>query len=457
LKGYVATPEEVVDRMVEKLFSAGAPAAEARILDPGSGRGAFVDGVIRWCGVRGVPLPRITAVESDPAHLRVLRERYAGVPNVEVREQDFLVGLPERYDYVIGNPPYVALTALEPAERHAYRTRFSTAAGRFDLYLLFFEQALRQLTDGGRLVFVTPEKYLYVNTAAPLRTLLSSVSVRELDFLPEDTFRDRVTYPVITTLEKRDITAATRVVTRDGAVRHIGLRAGGESWLPVINGASSRPSLRILADLCRRISCGVATGADGVFVRRAEDIDPRLHPFTHPTLAGRDLAYGEPPRQRDRMLVPYALDGRLLAEAELGPLAAYLAEPERQRRLRARTCVRQKPWYAFHETPPLGDLLRPKLLCKDIGAKPFFVADRSGEIVPRHSAYYLVPADPSGIDELQAYLNSAPAAEWLEAHCQRAANGFIRLQSHVLKRLPVPEELAIRLGASPLTVSGLAA
>ena len=80
----------------------------------------------------------------------------------------------------------------------------------------------------------------------------------------------------------------------------------------------------------------------------------------------------------------------------------------------------------------------PKILCKDIGAAPFFAVDREGSILPRHSVYYIVPADADHLDALASFLNSSFAQQWLRDHCQRAANGFIRLQSHVLKRLPVP-------------------
>lgn len=41
-----------------------------------------------------------------------------------------------------------------------------------------------------------------------------------------------------------------------------------------------------------------------------------------------------------------------------------------------------------------------------------------------------------------------PVAAWLTANCQRAANGYLRLQSHVLKRLPLPERLGSSLAGS---------
>jgi hypothetical protein len=95
------------------------------------------------------------------------------------------------------------------------------------------------------------------------------------------------------------------------------------------------------------------------------------------------------------------------------------------------------------------------VLCKDIGAKPLFVVDHEGAIVPRHSVYYIVPAQPERIDELAEYLNSDAAANWLRDHCQRAANGFLRLQSHVLKKLPLPPSLESLASQLEFDVAGL--
>jgi hypothetical protein len=216
-----------------------------------------------------------------------------------------------------------------------------------------------------------------------------------------------------------------------------------ESWLPLIEGASpSEPDL-ILGDLCLRISCGVATGADAVFVRPAEGLNGGLLDFAHPTIAGRELTpetIAIP--QRFVMLVPYDANGRLLPIDRLGPLRRYLERPEIRDRLLARTCARVKPWYAFHETPALPDILRPKILCKDITDSPRFWVDRTGIIVPRHSVYYIVPRDPGTIDTLAAYLRSQAAHDWLAQNCQRAAKGFLRLQSRTLQRLPLPPAMA---------------
>ena len=65
-----------------------------------------------------------------------------------------------------------------------------------------------------------------------------------------------------------------------------------------------------------------------------------------------------------------------------------------------------------------------------------------GTLVPQHSVYYIVPNDPSKLDDLATYLNSPESRRWLVAHCQRATKGYLRMQSAILKKLPLPAELA---------------
>ena len=89
----------------------------------------------------------------------------------------------------------------------------------------------------------------------------------------------------------------------------------------------------------------------------------------------------------------------------------------------------------------MQDILQPKLLCKDITETPRFWADTTGEVVPRHSVYYIIPEDHVDLLELREHLNSAMSEAWLEANCQRAHNGYLRLQSRVLKELPLPQEI----------------
>ncbi|MEP0548113.1 MAG: Eco57I restriction-modification methylase domain-containing protein [Rhodothermales bacterium] len=452
MKGFVPTPPPVVDDMVARLFADAPPSPEHLLLDPGCGEGEFVEGVLRWCQQHASPPPRLLGVEVHPGRAAEARSRFAGEPSVEIVEADFLEWAGPAADYVVGNPPYVPITQLTEREKARYREHFATASGRFDLYGLFFEQALRLLSENGRLVFITPEKYLSVGAAKPLRKMLAHRTVSEVVLLSEDTFSGLVTYPAVTVVDAVPSAEPTRVTLRDGSSRFVTFPKDGSSVNALIHGADKTASRLTLADVTRRISCGVATGADRVFVQPLDALPPHLQPYAYPTLAGRQLEPEAEPVPSDVMLVPYDRQGALLAPDHLGDLGAYLAEPSRKETLLRRTCVRRKPWYAFHETPPMADLLRPKLLCKDIAPEPHFWIDRAGTIVPRHSTYYIVPRDASHLDLLAEVLNSAATSKWLMAHAQPAANGYRRLQSSVLKRIPFPDALISRL-VGPLEAS----
>ncbi len=428
--------------MVTRLFRGRSPRPSDNLLDPGCGTGAFLAGVMRWCRETGRALPQMVGIESEPGRAREARAQFRGTDDIRIRHGDFLTDSIEPFDFIVGNPPYVSIYSLTEDEKRDYRVVYETARGRFDLYLLFFERALKCLKPGGRMVFITPEKFLYVETAGPLRRLLSRVQIEEIELLDEESFDGLVTYPTITTVVNRPSAEATLVRMRDGTHRSCRFE-GDASWMPTIRGACAEHAPGgTLRDICVRISCGVATGADDVFVRRADTLEPELADFALPTIAGRELTKpGEISRRSTYvMLVPYTREGSLLPERDLGALGRHLSS--KRERLIQRTCTRRKPWYAFHETPPLPEILRPKILCKDITEKPYFWIDREGSLVPRHSVYYIVPADAGIIERLRDYLNSPKAGRWLAEHCQRAANGFLRLQSNILKAMPIPDDLA---------------
>jgi len=444
MKGFVPTPPAVVDHMVAKLFGKKIPEPEDNILDPGCGRGAFIDGIIRWCEKNNRELPHITGIESDPKHFTIAHGKYSEYPSIQIRHEDFLLHPSEKkFDFVIAKPPYVPITGLTEHEKKEYRARFRSAIGRFDLYFLFFEQALRHLKKGGRLVFITPEKYLSVKSASQLRIILSGYSIDEVDLIHEQSFENLVTYPAITTITHRKPDRPTLIKFRDGQTKSVGLPRDGSSAFPSLFGKTDKKAgYCTLGEICHRVSCGVATGADAVFVHKKHTIPTNLKKFASPTITGRDMSLNSFEAQSDlAMIIPYETNGNLIPESQLGALKEFLLLPENRRLLLKRTCVAKKPWYSFHENPPLSQILQRKILCKDITETPFFRIDESGEIVPGHSVYYIIPKNPEHLELLNEYLNSREVRSWLESNCQRAANGFLRLQSTILKQIPVPFSL----------------
>lgn len=443
MKGHVPTPDSLADHMIRHLFDQKPPEPHDRVLYPGIGSNApFVQAVERWCGDHDYPIPDGIGVELDPDRLTDARDHVSD--HIEIHERDFLdSSIPDdlgEFKYIVGNPPYVPIEGLSEDEKEEYRTRFDTAIERFDLYLLFFERGLDLLVKNGRLTFVTPEKYEYVSTAAPLRKKMASrYHVRRLEHLSEDRFEEHITYPTVTTVDHSDH-SPTVIRRRDGSEDEVTLPTDGSSWAPHIRETGDTLDSGVtLGDVCERISPGVATGRDGIFVMAQEECPPQLieDGWARHTVSGSQLTRHGPDGP-DVIITPYNDRGDLVSKDDLGTFGEW-AKLHRSE-LEERSCVGRKPWYAFHETPPLSDMLTEKIMWMDVSETPEFWIDREAKVIPRHTVYYAIPEDPVDVDTLIEYLRSDKARAWIEANAQKAHNDYLRLQSSIMKDLPVPEE-----------------
>lgn len=448
MKGFVKTPIRIAQRMVELLFNNSTPSKEDRILFPGVGDGPFVEAVRDYCLNHGHPIPRGIACDTHKGRLEKASSRFEEIP-VQFELFNFLEyghGMGE-FDYVIGNPPYVPITEISESKKENYRNQFQTAKGRFDLYLLFFERALTLLNDGGRLAFITPEKFEYTETASTLRQQFASFYLERLEHISEDSFPSHIAYPTISIVCNRPPNETT-VVPRQGKVRDVSLPFDGSRWSHIVRDID--PDLDLtgvtLGEITIRISPGVATGADSIFVFSPDEIPSELEPWGVPTISGTELRQqpiSESVEPIAEFLCPYDNSGNLLSQSELGTFFKWLNNVHRSR-LEERSCFQKgkRDWYAWHEKPPMDQMLREKILFCDITDSPRFWVDERGDIVPRHSVYYLIPRESVDIMELQSYLNTDQVNRWLQANCDHARNGYLRLQSKVLEDLPVPGRLS---------------
>jgi adenine-specific DNA-methyltransferase len=141
--GQVFTPPAVVERMLALRKRRG------RSLDPSAGDGAFCT---RVTGCE--------AIEIDPA---------VAPPGAKVMDF-FALPLTEKFDTIIGNPPYVRQQDI-PAETLA-RLDSTLFDGRSNLYLYFIEKAVRHLRRGGELIFIVPREFAKLTAARKLNAFL---------------------------------------------------------------------------------------------------------------------------------------------------------------------------------------------------------------------------------------------------------------------------------------------
>src|SRR5438876_8703179 len=84
MRGFVSTPDAIVDIMIDKLFADKPPNPSSSVLDPGCGPGAFIAGVMRWCKQNAKTPPKIVGYESEPGRYAQAARRFHDLPNVKI-------------------------------------------------------------------------------------------------------------------------------------------------------------------------------------------------------------------------------------------------------------------------------------------------------------------------------------------------------------------------------------
>ena len=180
------------------------------ILEPSAGEGIFIDEILK----DHVPV-KIDALDIDSSAVAMLREKYKNNPAVTVRETDTLLDAeldsfeisdlwtkredprsgeqPDRpgaavgyYDKVIGNPPYGAWQDYD--KRDLLKKKYF---GQYvkETYSLFLLRCVAVLKMGGRLSFIIPDTYMFLNLHSRLREmLLSATKIEEIIIFPSKFF-----------------------------------------------------------------------------------------------------------------------------------------------------------------------------------------------------------------------------------------------------------------------------
>ena len=123
-------------------------------------------------------------------------------------DPEWMFDISDGFDVVIGNPPYI--NAIELKKRLGklqykdLKAGFESAKGTIDIYILFFEFGLKNLSDIGHLIYISPNRYLSASYGKALRELIyKDYSIKSIsDFSNVRVFEAASIYPIVSLLGK---------------------------------------------------------------------------------------------------------------------------------------------------------------------------------------------------------------------------------------------------------------
>lgn len=493
-RGAIYTRREVVEFILDLTgYRSDRPLHTMRLLEPSFGDGDFlfpaIERLLRsWNSldeksspvevlgdcVRAVELHRDTFTRTHAAMIArlvgagIAASASEAIAGRWLQHGDFLLAeLPEAFDVVIGNPPYVRQEMIPDVLLAEYRSRYTTIYDRADLYIPFIERSLRLLRKGGALGFICADRWMKNRYGGPLRALVAKEFHLKIHVDMTDTpafHSEVIAYPAITviTRESPGVTRlayqpeidsavlaalatrllATQLPKEAGAVRELtGVTAGSEPW--VLTSSDQLALVRrlerdfpALEDVGCKVGIGVATGADEAFIGPFDDLDVE-EDRKQPLVMTRDILNGTVEWRGFGVINPFADGGGLVDLDDYPRLKRYLES--RKDQIAGRHCAQKTPskWYRTIDriTPSLTK--RPKLLVPDIKGEAHIVYEE-GMLYPHHNLYFIT-ADEWDLRALQAVLMSGIARLFVATYSTRMRGGFLRFQAQYLRRIRVPK------------------
>ena len=485
--GEVFTRPEVVAYMLDGVRHCGKfkSLVGLRVLEPSCGDGAFVlplieawisekpdfdsadaESFMRACDIstcsieklRGAVRERLLAAGCASTRANALLSRWLVCCDFLLQE------FKERFDIVIGNPPYIRFDDISASKQKEYRALFQSFAERCDIYVPFFEKSLALLSDKGVFSFICTNRFTKSSYGKQLRRLIAEKYhvalylnmehtqpfVEEVSAYPAiciiDNNRNRETYSA--TIDDAGIPTLNRVrmgraKSELSVFRH--WYKGDSPWISTDcrereeadKIARTFPTITKSAE-GTEIGIGVASGADDIYInaQRSTSIEPSC---LLPLVASEDIHNGRISWDERYLLNPYDDDDDMqMRDLARYPLAAAYFDSHAPK-LKARYCARKHPrdWYRTLDRVKYALLRSPKILIPDIQLGGNVALDESGSYYPHHNVYWIT-STKWNLKALCALLRSSFVTSQIRNISVQMRGGSIRYQAQNLRNVHIP-------------------
>lgn len=493
--GQIWTPQSMVEHILDVAgYQPEAGIEKMTIMEPSFGSGVFLREIISrlWkaCHDDGMKDSAIAAIidenvygiEYDKDVFNAARTSLIGyaasmfglnlhLPHL-VR-MDTLDYTPDtRFDFVVGNPPYIRIHHL-PENQRAKLRRLDFTGGTTDLYVAFYEMGFSWLSDRGILSYIAPSSWMTNKSQQEWRkSLVSNGSILSIEDYSNVKVFDVGTYTAVLTLTARQNATFTyekaigdtgdgMVFEKSITVPMVSVVEGNimERCLPKKEGmrmaAWTQDSSHSIGALFH-VSNGVATLLDKAFLLDEND-KAFTSPHTRPVVKGSKYNGGDITR---RIIFPYrkrrnAESGELyytpLHESTMLSDTAVISHlGEYKDDLLKRNVDKDAAWYQYGRSQAINYTDVRKIVLHSY-VSPEKGSTIEAHIVPAGTIVYsgiFITEEPGSLMTLEMLLpvlRSTEFAEYSSMVGSKLGGGYRRIGTPDVKRFVIPQKNRVTL------------
>lgn len=280
--GSFYTPQSLVEYMVKYIEKRCSP---ANILEPSAGDGRFVKPLLSFGAL-------ISLIENDSDKAKQLESSYSDSCKSHCCDFiSFAMQTDEKYDLIIGNPPYIAKKNISEDQRNLVKQlleyySFLDKSVFQNMWVAFVLGSIRVLSEAGSIFFVLPFEFLQVQYAEKLRNYLEDkFNIIEIITFEQQVFKEieqdiclvfltnecegkpYIQYTTLTSIETLELKNQSKIMRNKPL----------QKWSNSILNDEETEFLKKIANQYPRISSfgecapGIVTGANSYFILSKKD------------------------------------------------------------------------------------------------------------------------------------------------------------------------------------------
>lgn len=362
-----------------------------------------------------------------------------GIEDVKwnILNNDFLKQKDEnKYDFVVGNPPYINYRDLDEETREFLNKNFKSCRyGKFDYCYAFVEASLISLKPDGKLAYLIPSSIFKNVFAQELRNIILTSVIKIIDYTTKKLFEDALTSSAILVCSKNSNTDEIEYedIANNQCIRMKKLFLQNK-WVFTSNNVRISSNKRF-GDLFTA-SISIATLFNKAYIIKEYTEDKSYFIVGENRLEKTIMRNAVSPRslnydRKELILFPYAYDAnglkrysRVEFEKEFPEAVKYLMNFQRE--LGERKSDKSIEWFEYGRTQALAHLNQPKLLMSTVVTKTVKVYYIDKKSIP-YSGIYIIPKSNLPLSKAKEILESEKFLDYVKGIGINASGSSLRI------------------------------
>lgn len=421
LLGQIYTPSFIVEKILDEIGFNEPSVLGKTLLDPACGDGRFLEEVVKRI-IKLSPLEQLENnllcvhgwdIDEQAVELCIKNlNKFTSLLNISIdwniRKCNSIKQLPkndlftdakeEKFDFIVGNPPYIRIQHLDEANRKFIQQNYKFCQnGSTDIYIAFYELAYHILSNDGICGLIAPNTFFYTETGRYLREFLANnMLIKQIsNYADIQVFENATTYSAIMIFDKKkhdrflfqQAYSKLDFLSREMEISEIQQQ---KVWQLSIEKSENIEGVK-LKDICK-IHVGITTLCDKAYIFPIEPIDENYvwaktklrgdvkieKSILKPIIKGSTLKSSQD-KINEYVLFPYQKHNgknQIISEETLKsyPLAyQYLLSVKEYLDKRDNGQRNPVAWYAFGRSQGLDTSFGKKIIFSPMNFKPNFV------------------------------------------------------------------------------------